>query len=519
MEPIGARVHAVFLSNDDGSEPVQITPAEVALWVAEANTVLGVAGIVLDFDPGPGSGDWEFIQNSLLNEMYGVDHPQWAQQKAMADVIAAQTPDKVVVFFRWGPGPHATGMGFSWSHYDFVAMPGFSATGVCSVQNIGLLSHEVGHYLGLPHTFGWFFDTVVEATTHFVTNGSDPALFDGDGRDDTLPDPFTFELQCDSGATTIDLAGTVLTLPRTNTMSYYHPDVDVSPSQAWTARQVLAIRSGQPLDVLVRGEAPTEEMEAAVPAVSAGFWAAQGMSAFDGKWSGDSQLFWIDGAIGDTLTTALNVPSSGYYDIYAGFSAAPDYGTHSHTINGQLMEEVDLYAGSVLATGPVWLGRAHLEAGANSWVVEITGTDPRAVAVRYGFGLDYALAVPVTPWIDAGASLPGASGPPLFVGSGSMAGGSLNDVALTNAAPSSIAGLFIALSSTPTPFKGGLLLPGPLIIGPQLIVTDPSGGIALQFPWPAGAPPLSELWLQWAIQDSGAIKGVALSNALVGMTP
>jgi hypothetical protein len=36
---------------------------------------------------------------------------------------------------------------------------------------------------------------------------------------------------------------------------------------------------------------------------------------------------------------------------------------------------------------------------------------------------------------------------------------------------------------------------------------------------PAGVPGGTSLVLQWAIQDAAAVQGVALSNALKGLTP
>ena len=134
-------------------------------------------------------------------------------------------------------------------------------------------------------------------------------------------------------------------------------------------------------------------------------------------------------------------------------------------------------------------------------------------------GAAYVFDLAPDAWSDQGSALAGVLGNPLLVGSGSMAANSTNHVDLSNAAPSAFAGLFIALSSTPVPFKGGSLLPGPLLIGPQVFVTSPSGAIPLQFVLPPGAPPGSELWLQWAILDAAAVHGVALSNAISGVTP
>ena len=123
-----------------------------------------------------------------------------------------------------------------------------------------------------------------------------------------------------------------------------------------------------------------------------------------------------------------------------------------------------------------------------------------------------------TSWTDTGGALPGEPGDPLFFGTGVLSAGSVDAIVLANAAPSAIAGLFLALSSTPVPFKGGLLQPNPFL-GPFPGVTTAGGGIAIPFTVPAGIPSGTAIWLQWAIQDAGAVQGVALSNAIRGDTP
>lgn len=126
---------------------------------------------------------------------------------------------------------------------------------------------------------------------------------------------------------------------------------------------------------------------------------------------------------------------------------------------------------------------------------------------------------PISPWFHLGSGLPGVGGIPSLSATGSLIANTLNTVTLSNAAPLAPAGLFIALASMPTPFKGGTLIPGPLLIGPKLMPTDNVGARTLNFILPPGAPPGQGLWLQWAIQDLAAINGVALSNAIKGVTP
>lgn len=125
---------------------------------------------------------------------------------------------------------------------------------------------------------------------------------------------------------------------------------------------------------------------------------------------------------------------------------------------------------------------------------------------------------PPSAWTDQGSALAGANGAPLLVGSGTLVTNSINSVDLSNAAGNAPAVLFVALSSTPVAFYGGTLLAFPTL--PPIVLTlPPSGELAIPFVMPPGAPSGTALWLQYAIQDVGAVQGVALSNAIVGITP
>lgn len=121
-------------------------------------------------------------------------------------------------------------------------------------------------------------------------------------------------------------------------------------------------------------------------------------------------------------------------------------------------------------------------------------------------------------WTDEGSALAGVSGDPELVGNGTMEAGSQNTVLLSNAAGNALSILFLAPSSVPTAFKGGVILPDPSV-PPTYGVTTPSGRIDFRFIMPAGFPSGTEAWLQWGITDAAAVKGVALSNAVKGTAP
>jgi hypothetical protein len=52
------------------------------------------------------------------------------------------------------------------------------------------------------------------------------------------------------------------------------------------------------------------------------------------------------------------------------------------------------------------------------------------------------------------------------------------------------------------------------------LVTNGSGSIPLAWAsWPGGLPSATSIFVQYAVADAGAPAGVALSNALEGVTP
>jgi hypothetical protein len=113
------------------------------------------------------------------------------------------------------------------------------------------------------------------------------------------------------------------------------------------------------------------------------------MTAFHGRWSGNQQVFWLDGLVGATFITQFSAPP-GTRDLYASFTAAPDFGIHTIFLDGVAIGTIDLYANQVLVTGPVYLGRFNFGPGGTQFKVMVSGSNPRAIS-RHGFGLDYIL--------------------------------------------------------------------------------------------------------------------------------
>ncbi|HEX5010329.1 MAG TPA: choice-of-anchor tandem repeat NxxGxxAF-containing protein [Planctomycetota bacterium] len=121
-------------------------------------------------------------------------------------------------------------------------------------------------------------------------------------------------------------------------------------------------------------------------------------------------------------------------------------------------------------------------------------------------------------FFDLGGGLAGVAGVPQLSGLGTLeplAPGSLD---LAHAAGNAPGLLFIALGSSPLPFKGGVLLAVPPLAQIPL-TTSAAGTFALPFVTPSGLPAAIALTLQVALQDGAAVHGVAISTALGATTP
>jgi hypothetical protein len=81
---------------------------------------------------------------------------------------------------------------------------------------------------------------------------------------------------------------------------------------------------------------------------------------------------------------------------------------------------------------------------------------------------------------------------------------------LTGAAPSAPLFLPFSLVSTPTPFKGGTLVPVP-VLGIATLLTSPAGTLSAKL---TGGPLALDIYVQAVVQDAGQPAGFALSNAL-----
>lgn len=118
-------------------------------------------------------------------------------------------------------------------------------------------------------------------------------------------------------------------------------------------------------------------------------------------------------------------------------------------------------------------------------------------------------------WNDLGLGKPGVSGTPLLTGSGLVAPGSANTLALTLANPNASAWLVIGFYANNTPFLGGVLVPEPILL--SVATTDAGGSVLTPLGIPTFLPSgLAILFQQW-IQDPTATFGFSASNGLRGV--
>jgi len=218
------RLHIIPLTdaeldaNRNPTRPYAITPQEFADLVMRVNWSFDGTGIRLVFNPDT---DWQPMADTQLNT-------DAAGSRERGNQIAASIPGKIVCFLRWGSKATPTGNGNSYPPpgagpkppsvddivQNYVALPNRIAPnfGLLNQGNGSFVAHEVGHYLGLYHTFpGWdghdpifrryknpdgtnapppSSDAADQAVIDYiVANGGTINALDGDLLSDTPPDP------------------------------------------------------------------------------------------------------------------------------------------------------------------------------------------------------------------------------------------------------------------------------------------------------------------------------------------
>jgi hypothetical protein len=386
-------IQAIQVADDDGSRPAEITSEEVAWWVDRANEIYANAFIRFAYDPVE---DFATVRSTVVNDMVNPqDHPEMGFAARHANDIAGRYPGKLTVLFRHGEGYVGTGYAFSSTTHNFVAMTGF--LGAPCGRDGGFLAHEIGHYLGLTHTFGTVFGSRQEAADALRAANENPGIFDGDGLADTPPDPFIREYQCGTEQS-VTLGETTLLLPRSNVMSYYANASELSPQQIELIRPVLDFRlaNGMALPTNANLQAPIEAESLSAVSTPPGACGPQDMTPYGlGRWSGDSQLtcwFAQNGA-----TVALQLPTietSGRYELTVYLTRGQGYGTVQASLDGKPVGKP--FDGNAVVpitpAAPTSLGTVALSRGEHE--LEFTAVEANPTSGTYIFGID---ALTLTP--------------------------------------------------------------------------------------------------------------------------
>jgi hypothetical protein len=384
---------AFRVADDDGGRPARVTAADVVRSVAFANDVYRPAGVRFRFDPS----QLLPLHNRLINDLEGDQQLDWGAAKHAADQVAEHYPDRLVVFFRHGRGPRATGGGFSGTDYNFVVMPGWSDDFHCGHDHISALSHELGHHLGLLHTFARVFELPSQAADFLAAGGGDVRVLDGDGLDDTAPDPGVRTTECQP-LDVLELGGVRVPLARRNIMSYYDQPESLSREQIDRLRWVLLERRAHQLK-LPRNQPSSalqvEQLE--IVGQSGGACWAQDMDGFGaGNWSERRQLFCRSQGGPQSIRVRVQVERAGLqrFELYA--TRAPDYGILEVALDGvPIGSAYDAWAPAVLASGAIPLGEVRLEAGSHE--LSFTSRAKNPAATGFHLGLDALVLLPLEP--------------------------------------------------------------------------------------------------------------------------
>jgi hypothetical protein len=151
-----------------------------------------------------------------------------------------------------------------------------------------------------------------------------------------------------------------------------------------TGKQAASPRYGFGIDTveLSRVAATRVEAESAVTNASTAPYSAQpnccGLS-----WSGGYQLFVQPRAVGEQVTVDVTAPRTGDYRLVVGYTQAPDYGTHTVTVDGAHVGDYDAYHPSIIVDSHDY-GTLTLTAGTHQVTFTATGKQPAASAIRFG---------------------------------------------------------------------------------------------------------------------------------------
>ena len=114
----------------------------------------------------------------------------------------------------------------------------------------------------------------------------------------------------------------------------------------------------------------------------------------DFSWSGDHQLWWMDGKDGERITLNFPVSETKKYSVAYNLTQARDYGIVKIWIDdSDDVQTIDCFSPTLTTTGKRKHGTVLLEKGNHRLNIQIAGHHPEAIPRRM-FGLDYLVLEP-----------------------------------------------------------------------------------------------------------------------------
>lgn len=147
--------------------------------------------------------------------------------------------------------------------------------------------------------------------------------------------------------------------------------------------------------------------------------------------------------------------------------------------------------------------------------IHVWTPDTPAEPLTAGLDVVAVLKLNGAAWANLGGALAGTLGAPALVGEGALVAGTPVTLTIEGALGNAPATFAIGTSELGVPFKGGTMVPDPMLWIAGLSVA-PDGTLAIGTTWPAGVPAGTEIYVQAWIVDAGGPKGFAATNGLVG---